>query len=566
MSDRRRLRPLAALRRFRRRENGSLLIFGLFLFATFFLMSGLAVDLMRIENRRAWLSNTLDRCTLNAAALRQTLDPATVVRDCMNREGLLPHLTNVTVTSAGVTRSVEARGDINLRTLFIDSAGVPNVNAGARSRAAQGAGNVEIVLALDVSGSMSSGGRMAALRTAAQNFVTTVLSNTSGNVSVAIVPYNGQVNLGPALASKFNITHRSGLGVTVNGDMSTGNCVDFPPETFTSTGIPRSLPLPSSGWFDGNTGDTSVNSTVNGQIMRPLASNVFCRLSTRNIIRLHDNNITNLHTYINNLVPDGGTAINLGMKWAAALVDPQARSIINEFVADGTIPAVFRDRPGNFMTNTSMKVIVLMTDGENAFDVRLRDPYRVGPSPIFLGTDGFLSIRHTTGRPPAAGSNEFWVPQRDPDGNASNGVQGEWRATAWGGTPTTLGRQLTWQEVWQLTTPGWVAWQMYARALALTTNDMPGISATWRNNFRQRRGAVTTAPDLDNELSQICTATKQQGVLIYGVAFSTSTQGINTIRNCASSALHFFDSTNSTALNAAFQSIATNITTLRLVN
>ena len=305
MSDRRRLRPLAALRRFRRRENGSLLIFGLFLFATFFLMSGLAVDLMRIENRRAWLSNTLDRCTLNAAALRQTLDPATVVRDCMNREGLLPHLTNVTVTSAGVTRSVEARGDINLRTLFIDSAGVPNVNAGARSRAAQGAGNVEIVLALDVSGSMSSGGRMAALRTAAQNFVTTVLSNTSGNVSVAIVPYNG-----PALASKFNITHRSGLGVTVNGDMSTGNCVDFPPETFTSTGIPRSLPLPSSGWFDGNTGDTSVNSTVNGQIMRPLASNVFCRLSTRNIIRLHDNNITNLHTYINNLVPDGGTAIN----------------------------------------------------------------------------------------------------------------------------------------------------------------------------------------------------------------------------------------------------------------
>ena len=93
-------------RRFARREDGSLLVFGLFLFATFFLMSGMAVDLMRTENRRAALAQALDRCTLNAAALRQTLDPEAVVRDFIIREDLLLFLEDVNVTNGVGQRTV----------------------------------------------------------------------------------------------------------------------------------------------------------------------------------------------------------------------------------------------------------------------------------------------------------------------------------------------------------------------------------------------------------------------------------------------------------------------------
>jgi len=561
-------RVIAPLRRFRRREDGSLIVFGLFLFATAFLMSGMAVDVMRSENRRAALAQTLDRCTLNAAALRQTLDPAAVVRDCVNREGLLPFLKSVTVTSVAGARSVEAKGDIPVETFFMHASGVDTLNVGARSKAEQRATNIEIVLALDVSGSMNTNDRIGGLRTAARNFVNTVLGNNTDRISIAVVPYNGQVNLGPALAAKYNITHQPGLTTTSNGDMRNVNCVDMPASVYTYTGIPRTLAMPATGWVDAFS-TAAQNATYSTSGMSPNGSNVWCPPSTTNVVRMPDDNITNLNTYLGNLNAIGATSINAGVKWAGALLDPEARSVVNEFVTAGTVPPEFRDRPFDYSKRDALKIIVLMTDGENFGDVRLNDSptnYRTGLSPVFRGTDGNFSIQFLTGRPTAAGTNQFWVPHRDPDNNSTNGIQGEWRATSWGGTTTTQGTQLTWQQLWQHATPSWVAWHLYARALRSATADRQALYNTQFAAFRTQRGSSTSTPEMDAELQQICNLTKQQGVLIYGIAFSAPTRGITTTRNCASSDGHFFTSNNNTALNAAFQAIATNITQLRLVN
>lgn len=548
------------LRRFTRREDGTLLIFSLFLFSTFFLMSGMAADLMRVENRRTALSQTLDRCALNAAALRQTLDPETVVRDCVNREGLLPFLTDVNVTNGTGQRSVEAIGDIAVETLFMGASGVDEIDVAARSVAEQRATNIEIVLALDVSGSMNSNNRITGLQTAARNFVSTVLANNTNRISIAMVPYNGQVNLGSALAAKYNVTHSiASLGTTANGNMATVNCVDMPASVYTSTGISRTLELPATGWVDAFSTLGSFPTTHSTSGMAPNAANVWCPPSSANVVRMPDDNITALHTYINNLSAIGATSINAGMKWAGALLDPQARSVINEFVASGVIPPEFADRPFDYERRDMLKIIVLMSDGENFGDVRLNDTYRTGLSPIFRGTDGNYSIRFTSGRPTAAGTNEFWVPHR----NSSNG---EWRATSWGGTTSTQGTQLTWPQVWQQITPSWAAWHLYARALGTSSSTRTSTYNTWFANFRTQRGTSTSTPDMDNELNQICTLTKTQGVLIYSIAFSAPTRGVTTLRNCASSDGHFFNSTSNAALNAAFQAIATNITQLRLIN
>lgn len=546
-------------KRFVRREDGSLLVLGLFLFATFFLMSGMAVDLMRSENRRTALAQTLDRCTLNAAALRQTLDPATVVRDCVNREGLLPFLQAVNVTNGTGQRSVEAVGSIPVDTMFMGASGVDVITVNGRSVAEQRATNIEIVLALDVSGSMA-GSKMTALQSAARNFVSTVLANNTNRISIAIVPYNGQVNLGPALASRYNITHVPGLPATANV-----NCVDMPPSVYGYTGIPQTLAMPATGWADAFTTLTSFPTTFSTTGRAPTAGNVWCPPSTVNVVRMPDDNITAMHTYINNLTAIGATSINAGLKWAGALLDPQARPVINSFVATGVVPTEFADRPFDYSKRDALKIIVLMTDGENFGDVRLNDTYRTGLSPIFRGTDGNFSIRHTVGRPVAAGANEFWVPHRDPDNNSGNGIQGEWRATSWGGTTTTQGTQLSWQEVWQSLNVSWTAWHMYARAIGTSTT-RNSVYETWFSNFRTQRGTSTSTPAMDAELQQICTATKSQGILIYGIAFSAPARGISTVSNCASSSGHFFNSTSTTALNAAFQAIATNITQLRLTN
>ena len=216
---------------------------------------------------------------------------------------------------------------------------------------------------------------------------------------------------------------------------------------------------------------------------------------------------------------------------------------------------LFRSRPFDYSKRDALKIVVLMTDGENFGDVRLNDNYRTGPSPIFKGTDGNHSIQFTSGRPTVAGTNQFWVPHRN-----------EWRATSWGGTTSTTGTPQSWQQVWQDLNVSWTAWHMYARALGTNNTTRTNLYNTWYNNFRSQRGTSTSTPEMDAELQEICILTKTQGVLVYGIAFSAPARGINAVKGCASSEGHFFNSTNTTQLNAAFQAIATNITQLRLVN
>ncbi len=535
--------------RFRRSEDGSLLVFGLFLFATFFLMSGMAVDLMRTENRRTALSQSLDRCALNAAALRQTLDPATVVRDCVERDGMLPFLTEVKVTNAAGQRSVEVKGRISVETMFMGASGVDVIDVAARSVAEQRATNIEIVLVLDVSGSMA-GTKLTSLKTSAKNFVSTVLGNNTDKISIAVVPYNGQVNLGSSLRTKFNVTNVPGLTATQNV-----NCVDMPASVYGYTGIARDLALPATGWADAFSTLGSFPTSYSTTGRAPTAGNVWCPPSTVNVVRLQDDSISALHTYIDNLTAIGATSINAGMKWGGAMLDPQFRSVVNEYVDAGTIPVEFRDRPFDYSKRDALKIVVLMTDGENFGDVRLNNNYRTGPSPIFKGTDGNHSIQFTSGRPATAGTNQFWVPHRN-----------EWRATSWGGTTSTTGTPQSWQQVWQDLNVSWTAWHLYARALGTTSSTQSSQYTTWFNNFRSQRGTSTSTPEMDAELQQICGLTKQQGILIYGIAFDAPTRGANAVRGCSSSDGHFFNSTNTTQLNAAFQAIATNITQLRLVN
>ena len=540
-------------RRFRRSEDGSLLVFGLFLFATFFLMSGMAVDLMRTENRRTALSQSLDRCALNGAALRQTLDPATVVRDCVDRDGLLPFLTDVIVTNGTGQRSVEAKGRISVETMFMGASGLDEIDVAARSVAEQRATNIEVVMVLDVSGSMA-GSKMTGLKSAAKNFVTTVLANNNNKVSVAIVPYNGQVNLGASLRTKFNVTHVPGIPATANV-----NCVDLPPEVYGYTGIARTLAMPATGWADAYSTLSSFPTSHSTTGRSPTAGNVWCPPSSVNVVRMQDDNVGDMHDYIDDLEAIGATSTNAGMKWGSAMLDPTFRSIVNEYVDANVVPSEFRDRPFDYSKRDALKIVILMTDGENFGDVRLNDTYRTGLSPIFKGTDGNYSIQHTSGRPSAAGTNQFWVPHR-----SSNA--GEWRATSWGGSTSTQGTQLTWQQAWQELNVSWTAWHLYARALGTNSTSRTNTYNTWFNNFRSQRGTSSSTPEMDAELQEICGLTKQQGVLVYGIAFSAPTRGINAVKGCSSSEGHFFHSTNTAQLNAAFQAIATNITQLRLVN
>ncbi len=133
------------IRRFRRDEDGALIIFALLLFVLMTMMGGFVVDLMRYETTRTNLWNTLDRSTLAAASLTQKLDRASVVRDYMAKAGISDQLESVTVTEGQNSAVVNAIGRADTHPLFLHMLGIEKFDALGRSQAEQAITNVEIV-------------------------------------------------------------------------------------------------------------------------------------------------------------------------------------------------------------------------------------------------------------------------------------------------------------------------------------------------------------------------------------------------------------------------------------
>ena len=152
-----------ASRRFAEDTEGTLMLLTLYLFLIMVFMGGLAIDLMRYEGQRVQVQNTLDRCTLMAANLKQRLDPTSVVHDYIDNANLDNALTSINVTQGFNDRSVEAVAQTEMDALFPSAVGLDSFNLVARSTAVHKLTKTEISLALDISGSMW-GARLDALK------------------------------------------------------------------------------------------------------------------------------------------------------------------------------------------------------------------------------------------------------------------------------------------------------------------------------------------------------------------------------------------------------------------
>jgi hypothetical protein len=268
------------------------------------------------------------------------------------------------------------------------------------------------------------------------------------------------------------------------------------------------------------------------------------------------NNVATLQGYINGLTAIGATSINAGLKWGLALLDPASRPMFGELANAGKIPSGFSVRPFEYTDDEAMKVIVLMTDGEHFAEERVNDSYKSGNSQIYKGTDDNYSIRHTSGRPTAAGTNEYFVPHRCTTTNCKTGAN---TSEAWQATPWSGGVRQTWQQVWANMRVSYVAWQFYERALSKDSTRGATYN-TWMANFRSK----TLTTDMDSQLQAICSLAKaKKNVTIYGIAFDAPANGQAQISQCSSGTSYYYASTPSN-IKTAFRAIATNITQLRL--
>ena len=540
----------AALRRFGHETAGNLTVFALCLFVLMVMIGGVAVDLMRYEQMRTSLQNTLDRATLASASLSQELDPETLVNDYFDKAGLTEYLKAVNVSEGINFRIVEADARAETNPYFMHMIGIDEMEAPGHSMAEQRMTNVEIALVLDVSGSMNDNSRLTNLKSAANEFVSTVLSSDSEDrISIVLVPFNGQVNLGATLRQQYNETNDHGVANV--------NCIDLPGSVYSQNGISTSLSMPMTAHADTYSSTDTGNyytSRTDSNYGTPDAANRWCPPSTTNTVMLPSNSITALQAKINSLTAIGATSINAGMRWGSTLLDPASRPMMTTWAANGTINSSFSGRPFEYTDNESMKIVVLMTDGAHFAEERVNDDYKTGPSPIFKSPyDSNYSIRHDTGRPATAGTKKYWVPHRS-----------EWRDLPWTNTSNTGAAALAntpmqWQTVWSEVRLKWVAWQLYARALGTNSSQRGTHYNTWLANLRSQTATAT----MDSQLQTICTKAKQNGVTVYGIAFEAPAAGQTQIAACSTSNAHYFNAAG-LQIRTAFRAIASNISQLRL--
>lgn len=508
-----------------RDESGSIIVFSLFVMVIMLMIGGLGVDIMRTEARRTELQATLDRAVLAAADLQQTRDPETVVRDYVAKAGMSDSLGAVEVVQALNMRTVRAEARSTVPTMMLKFAGMTSLAAPAAASATESVNDIEIGLVLDVSGSMNSNNRLPRLKTAGAEFIDTMFNTVEpGHLAISLVPYSTQVNLGLDLATALGMPRLHNFSY----------CADLPATAYLTT-VASPLPLVQAGHFDSSGFSPSSGGISSYANMRMRSST--CRTGNGFEVLPWSTSRTALKNRIAGLSAEGWTSIEMGVNWGAALLDPTVRTALNQFSAVTGLASGLTGWPRDFGISQGMKVLVVMTDGANTVNYRLKSPYREnGLSDVWV-----------------LGSNDYYVKRLTGDYFRASD-----RTIV--ATRPALATRLRWNELFARMTVREHAHHLRAMQFDQNTPAFDTAFATW-TSIVETDWTITK----DTRLSQICSAAKAKGVVIFTIGFEINEPGaMEAMAGCASSPSHFYR-VEGLQIASAFTSIATQINALRLI-
>lgn len=299
------------------------MMFGIFLFVLL-IAGGMAIDLQRANLIRADLQESADAGLI--AAVRQKMaapnltDAEVTARASKFFEANRRLKSGVTLTGFNVVydpvkESYRLELAADIETMLLRAVGTPVLNRSIVSEAKLGKPPyLEIVMALDNTGSMNDDGKLDDLKSAAKLLVNAVFAPAGAEVKVGLVPFAQYVNVGSGASSAS----------WMSADASFSGCVGS-----------RSYPA--------NTKDEDY------------ASNPVPGLATgscpRAVLPMTGNQST-ITTAIDAMTGGGWTYIPAGLAWgwrALSAGDP---------FPEGVSYADLKDKGGH-------KALVLMTDGEN---------------------------------------------------------------------------------------------------------------------------------------------------------------------------------------------------------
>lgn len=348
--------------RFLTRQDGAMVIIGLFLFVGMLFTASLALDMARYEQERARIQGIADRAVLAAANMRRSGDgavsPEDFIRGYFLSEGVTPEQMQdwVVIRGDGITgRSVHVAPSGRMNTMLMSLIGVDSLPLAAPARAEVSTGmQMDVVLVLDISGSMSrrtSNGltRLDNLKIAATTMVNDLTQDRRvGDVAISLIPYEAWVVPPPGLLD--TISNITGTGLCADFRDWNG-LLDFLGNATAATAVGRNL----------NAVNAILRNRTNAIMQRVDCGPAFGFRVTRPLMT--DPQAINDH--INSLQTMGTTSIDLGIRYGAMMLDPDMRPYIEAEINAGRLPRELRGRPFDSNTPNVMRVMVLMTDGEN---------------------------------------------------------------------------------------------------------------------------------------------------------------------------------------------------------
>ena len=165
---------------------------------------GAAVDYSHANSVKAAMQAAADSTALMLSKTASTLNNTALqtkatdyFKALFNRPEATGLAVSATYTTDGGSKIIVAATSY-VKADFMGLMGVPNMKVGVDSRVMWGNAKLRVALALDTTGSMSSDGKMDALKAATKSLLTQLQSaaTNNGDVYVSIIPFSKTVNVG----------------------------------------------------------------------------------------------------------------------------------------------------------------------------------------------------------------------------------------------------------------------------------------------------------------------------------------------------------------------------------
>ncbi|MGI9509009.1 MAG: TadE/TadG family type IV pilus assembly protein [Geminicoccaceae bacterium] len=340
--------PLGLAVRFSHAENGGVAAAVGLAIVPLFLALGLAIDGGMAYGAHSKLQGAVDAAVL-ASARTASNEGADIEADArMYFDANFPNdylgssITDFDARFNEETRELTVDAEIDMPTSFMRIAGFSSIPVAVSATAQPLLTGMEVALVLDVTGSMddpdpSGGTKLEALQGAADTLLTVIYGEeeTVDDVSISVVPYNTEVNLG---AGRTDLL--TGYDPAAFGDDGWKGCIEARAEPYdrndtTPSDEPFTALLWPAGEGTGYNPDDDPNAYCPDSEILPLTAE-------KSVISGH----------IDDLEAEGFTMTNVGFTWGWRTLSPSWRGDWGSATAP-----VDHDHP------TINKAIIFMTDG-----------------------------------------------------------------------------------------------------------------------------------------------------------------------------------------------------------